>query len=379
MKKTTFKEFTLAISTPLASIFGSGFLVMVPILVGAVGEYALYAMIGIILVAYSVGSVIRYNIVNVEPLLHKGLPPKTAWLEKASDISLIVAYIVSVSLYLHILSAFVLTGMGMDSDFNEDILTTSIILVIMTIGITKGLKPLEVLEKYALIVTLIIVMLLIIAFGWYDFGLLMQKESFIMPAPSEHTTWEVVGILAGMLIVVQGFETSRYLGNSYTAQTRILTSKYSQIIAAFVYIIFIALALPVTHLLNGVYDDNSLITLVGYVSVFLVTPLIVVAALSQFSAAVADTLAATGNIQEVASKFVSSKQSYLLVGLSAIVITWSMHTLAILALASRAFALYYLLQTLVAFSISSNTLHKAFLLLLALILLFITLFAIPAG
>ena len=379
MRKTTFKEFTLAISTPLASIFGSGFLVMVPILVGAVGEYALYAMIGIILVAYSVGSVIRFNILNVEPLLTKGLPSKTAWLEKASDISLIIAYIVSVSLYLHILSAFVLTGLGLDSDFKEDILTTSIILIIMTIGMTKGLKPLEVLEKYALIVTLIIVMLLIIAFGWYDLGLLTENKSFIIPTPSEHSTWEVVGILAGMLIVVQGFETSRYLGNSYTAQTRILTSKYSQIIAAFVYIIFIALALPVTHLLKGVYDDNSLITLVGYVSIFLVTPLIVVAALSQFSAAVADTLAATGNIQEVASKFVSSKQSYLLVGLSAIVITWSMHTLAILALASRAFALYYLLQTLVAFSISTNTLHKAFLLLLALILLFITLFAIPAG
>jgi len=379
MRKTTFKEFTLAISTPLASIFGSGFLVMVPILVGAVGEYALYAMIGIILVAYSVGAVIRFNILNVEPLLNKGLPHKTAWLEKASDISLIIAYIVSVSLYLHILSAFVLTGLGLDSDFKEDILTTSIILIIMTIGMTKGLKPLEVLEKYALIVTLIIVMLLIIAFGWYDLGLLTENKSFIIPTPSEHSTWEVVGILAGMLIVVQGFETSRYLGNSYTAQTRILTSKYSQIIAAFVYIIFIALALPVTHLLNGVYDDNSLITLVGYVSVFLVTPLIVVAALSQFSAAVADTLAATGNIQEVASKFVSSKQSYLLVGLSAIVITWSMHTLAILALASRAFALYYLLQTLVAFSISSNTLHKAFLLVLAFILLFITLFAIPAG
>jgi hypothetical protein len=379
MKKITFKEFSLAISTPLASIFGSGFLVMVPILVGAVGEYALYAMIGIIMVAYSVGAVIRFNIRNVEPLLTKGLPSKTAWLEKASDISLIVAYIVSVSLYLHILSAFVLTGMGMDSDFKEDILTTSIILIIMTIGMTKGLKPLEILEKYALIVTLIIVMLLIFAFGWYDLGLITENKSFIVPTPSEHSTWEVVGILAGMLIVVQGFETSRYLGNSYTAQTRILTSKYSQIIAAFVYIVFIALALPVTHLLKGVYDDNSLITLVGYVSVFLVTPLIVVAALSQFSAAVADTLAATGNIEEVASKFINSKQSYLLVGLSAVIITWSIHTLEILALASRAFALYYLLQTLVAFSLSSNTLQKAFFLLLAVILLFITLFAIPAG
>jgi len=79
-------------------------------------------------------------------------------------------------------------------------------------------------------------------------------------------------------------------GESYSAQTRVLTSKYSQLISAFVYIIFIALAISVTHLLQGTYDDNSLIVLVGFVSTLLVIPLILVAALSQFSAAVADTL-----------------------------------------------------------------------------------------
>ena len=36
-----------ATSTPLASIFGSGFLVIVPILAGAVGPDAVFAMIGI--------------------------------------------------------------------------------------------------------------------------------------------------------------------------------------------------------------------------------------------------------------------------------------------------------------------------------------------
>lgn len=374
-----FKEFTFAISTPLASIFGSGFLVMVPILVGAVGEYALYAMMGITLVAYSVGSVIRFNIKNVEPLLIKGMPKRTAWFEKASGFSLILAYIVSVSLYLHILSAFVLTGLGLDSDYHENILTTTIIAIITLIGMTKGLKPLEVLEKYALLITLVIVSLLIVAFGWYDFSLLSEGKSFILPVASPHTTWEIVGILAGMLIVVQGFETSRYLGESYSAKTRILTSKYSQLISAFVYIVFIALAIPVTHLLQGSYDDHSLILLVGFVSTILVTPLIIVAALSQFSAAVADTLAATGSIEEIAKKYVSVNQSYLLVGLSAIVITWSIHTLEILALASRAFALYYLLQTIVAISVSKSSVQKILMSLLALVLLFITLFAIPAG
>jgi len=379
MNKRSLKEFTSAISTPLASIFGSGFLVMVPILVGAVGSYAMYAMLLITFVAYNVGNVIRFNIKNLEPILNTTASKRTRFLEKSSDVALLLAYIVSVSLYLHILSSFVLTGLGIDTNLNEDILTTSIIVLITLIGMTKGLEPLEILEKYALLITLGVVLLLIVAFGIFDINIYTSSQAFVMPQASDHSTWEVVAILAGMLIVVQGFETSRYLGATYSADLRIKTSKYSQIISTVVYIIFIALAIPVTHLLEGVYDDNSLIVLVGFVSAILVTPLIIIAALSQFSAAVADTLAATGNIQEVAEKYITLNKSYLLVGTFAIVITWSVHTLEILALASRAFALYYLLQTLVAISISKSKVQKLWMSVLVLILAFITIFAIPAG
>ena len=48
-----------AISTPLSSIFGSGFLIIVPILAGAVGSYAVLAMAAVCALAYAVGSVIR--------------------------------------------------------------------------------------------------------------------------------------------------------------------------------------------------------------------------------------------------------------------------------------------------------------------------------
>lgn len=59
----------LALVTPLASIFGSGFLVIVPILAGAVGRYSVFVVAAVCALAYAVGSVIRYNIKNVEPLL----------------------------------------------------------------------------------------------------------------------------------------------------------------------------------------------------------------------------------------------------------------------------------------------------------------------
>lgn len=373
------KDFTSAITTPLASIFGSGFLVMVPILVGAVGEYAIYAIIAITFVAYNVGNIIRFNIKHVEPLLVDGASNITRYLEKISGFALTIAYVVSVSLYLHILSAFVLTGLHADTVFNEDLLTSAIIILITVVGITKGLNALEFLEKYALLITLAIVFTLIISFFLYDLKLYTSGTAFSMPKPLEHSTSEIFAILAGMLIVVQGFETSRYLGASYSSELRIKTSKYSQIFSTIVYVIFISLALPIAYLLKGVYDDHSLITLVTLTSSFMVIPLIIVAALSQFSAAVADTLAASGSIEEVSAKKVGKVPSYLLIAVFAIVITWSVHTLEIIALASRAFALYYLLQALVAISVSQKTLEKVYFSLLALLLLAITLFAIPVG
>ncbi len=51
-----------ATATPLASIFGSGFLVIVPILAGAAGPYAVVAMAAVCALAYAVGTVIRFNI-----------------------------------------------------------------------------------------------------------------------------------------------------------------------------------------------------------------------------------------------------------------------------------------------------------------------------
>jgi hypothetical protein len=146
-----------------------------------------------------------------------------------------------------------------------------------------------------------------------------------------------------------------------------------------VYLAFVALALPLLHSLNGKYDDNSLIALVGVVSGLLVIPLVVAAALSQFSAAVADTLAATGNLQEATHGHIGSKWGCLLVGGGALALTWSGNTYEILALASRAFAFYYLMQCLVAISVSRSTLQRMGMGLLAVVLGFITVFAVPAS
>jgi hypothetical protein len=373
------KALVNATSTPLSSIFGSGFLIIVPILAGAAGAYSVLAMAGVCALAYAVGSVIRFNIKHAEPVLAGTPGEATLSLERCSDFALVLAYVISVCLYLHILSAFVLGGFHADTELNENLMTTAIIAIITAIGITKGLKVLGVLEQWGLYVTLLIIVLLIFGFARYDWTVWQSASGITLVKALKHTPWEVLTIVAGTLIVVQGFETTRYLGSSFDAEVRVRASRWSQIISTAVYLVFIAVALPVVHTLNGKYDDNSLIALVGVAAGVLAVPLIVAAALSQFSAAVADTLAATGNMQETTHGHLKSKWGCILVGGGAIALSWSASTVEIIALASRAFAFYYMLQCLVAISVSKSTAQRAGMAVVAAALGFITLFAVPAS
>ena len=49
--------------TPLASIIGSGFLIVAPLLHSVLGKWALAGMIFLSILAYAIGSIIRFNIV----------------------------------------------------------------------------------------------------------------------------------------------------------------------------------------------------------------------------------------------------------------------------------------------------------------------------
>ncbi|MDG0978697.1 MAG: hypothetical protein P8O79_03120 [Halieaceae bacterium] len=96
--------------TPLASIIGSGFLVVVPILAHLAGGYALIAISLIIGLSLWVGSALRYNILheNFEPSRWRGNHLDLA--ERLSDIALALAYVISIAFYLRLLSSFVLEG-----------------------------------------------------------------------------------------------------------------------------------------------------------------------------------------------------------------------------------------------------------------------------
>ncbi len=336
-------------------------------------------MAGICGLAYAVGWVIRHNIRHAEPLLAANPPEATLAFERGSDLALVLAYVVSVSLYLHIMSAFVLGGIGLDTRLNENLVATATIAIIVVIGGICGLKKLEALEQWGLYITLLIILLLLGGFAKYTLAAAGSATGLILPKAGTASAWETVTVLAGTLIVVQGFETTRYLGKVYDAQTRISASRWAQILATVVYIVFVGLALPVVYNLHGQYDDNSLIQLAAFAAGILVIPLVVAAALSQFSAAVADTLAAAGNLEEVTHQHFKEKYAYLWIGGAAIALTWSADTYQLLAIASRSFAFYYLLQCLVGISVSKSRVQQCCMAVVAAVLGFITIFAVPVG
>lgn len=373
------KKLIAATATPLASIFGSGFLIIVPILNGAVGKYSVFAMAVVCGFAYCVGHAIRFNIKNAEPLLEKDEAGKTTkMLERSSDLALVGAYVISVCLYINILASFLLAGIGKqyDTAFNEHVVTVIVIGAIGLVGYFKGLAMLEKLEDIGLWITLLIVGALFIGFGAFD---MKEAASGIeWPKTPSRSWWEIITIVGGTLIVVQGFETSRYLEEEYDTDTRIKSCRLSQIISTVVYLVFIALATPLMHFLGDTVKDNDLIMLAGKASVLLPIPLVCAAVLSQFSAAVADTMGGSGNMVEATHDHVDSNRANLIICGGALVLAF-FPTLTILALASRAFAFYYMLQCLLSVSVAKSTVQRSFFAAIAAVLAFITLFAVPAG
>ena len=103
-----------AMVTPLASIIGSGFLVLGPILDASYGKYAPLVMAVLCLGAYLFGSAIRYNIRTIEK--EKGSRSTLEQrLETIASWSLAFAYIISVSYYLNLFGAFGVRGGGIIS------------------------------------------------------------------------------------------------------------------------------------------------------------------------------------------------------------------------------------------------------------------------
>lgn len=378
-------ELWQATLTPLSSIIGSGFLVMAPLLASIVGTYATYAVTGIVLVAYALGYVMRYNIKHVEaPSLDSEDHKVFQVPEYLGNLVLVVAYVIAVAFYLSLLSDFLLNFLGINNIFLERMFTSIVIVFIAIVGYMRGLTGLERLESYSMTIQLSVVAALILGLCLFNFTFGEEVEF-----ARESLTFAVqIQMLAGVLLVVQGFETSRFLGDKYSTAVRVKSMRIAQWISGTIYIVSVFLLLPVlTNIDLFNVELSSIISAMVPVAFVLPAMLMLAALMSQFSAAVADTSGGGGLLRENSQNVLSAKIGYVVVSVSAAMLVWTVDLFGIIALASKAFAAYYFVQTILALihntragmfrSVASITRQGLFVVLI-LILGFVVLFSIPA-
>jgi hypothetical protein len=373
--------------TPLSSIIGSGFLVIAPLLASVVGEYSPFAVLGIVVLAYAIGGVIRFNITHAEPLLHKKQEhPSIYKIDLVANTVLSFAYVTAVAFYLSLLSSFLLNYAGFsESPGLERTLTTTIIVFIAATGFIRGLGGLEKLEAYSMSLQLSIVAALLVGVFVYNYHFIQSEQSLIFDHQERDWITQAC-ILCGILLVVQGFETSRFLGEKYSAEIRVQTMRRAQIISGVLYVLSVTALMPIVqHIDLENIRIADIVSATGLAATALPLMLIVAAIMSQFSAAVADTVGAGCLASESSSGKLPTNYGYLVVSLFAILLIWTADLLEIIAFASRAFALYYLLQCVVAVIASRHhyerkvhRLHRTHFATVATILAMIVIFAIPA-
>ncbi len=372
------RKVILATVTPLASIFGSGFLIIVPVLERTLGALAILGVIGVCVLAWFIGTAIRHNVAIVEPLEAEGtLAATDRRIESTADVVIGIAYVISVALYLRIMSEYVMDLFN-GSDSAEKILASAAIALIASIGIARGFSGLDLMERLALGAVMVIVTLLGAALFISDFASVVGSGISAPPVPGNSLT-HILLVLGGIVITVQGFETVRYLADEYDRETRILACRLSQIISTVVYLGFVLVATPAMGIGTSDGVDMTLLDITARVLPLFTIPVVITAVLSQFSAATADTVAAQGNLHVLVGKRLGQHAAYLLIAAAGVVLVWTVPTLAIVTLASRAFAAYYAIQCVVALRSSDSAPAKVGFGFLAFVMLLITLLAVPAG
>lgn len=337
--------------TPLASIIGSGFLVAGPILGHAAGHYAIFAMAALCAISYLFGLAVRDNISRLEPMLASANPPSVlVWLDRAADLALILAYFVSIAYYLSLLSDFALKGLGIVDPALAHIVTTAILALLALLGYRGGLRWLEHVELGSVGLKLALIAALIAALAWSMGAQLVTDGSVaVKPLAETATGFDSLRILLGLIILVQGFETSRYLGASYDAPTRVRTMRHAQWIAFIVYMLFIGLLTPwLDGRLPPQGGDTHIVELLRPVGMLIAPCVIVAALMSQLSAAVADLNGASGLVNTASRDKVPVAIGYVIAASAATAVVWSGSIFTVIAWASKAFVLYYGIQSVTA-------------------------------
>lgn len=341
--------------TPLASIIGSGFLICGPLLAREFGSAAIVAMMALLALAYTVGMVVRFNIIHVEnhtPTLDFHDP--FAWATRIGQVLLAIAYAVSVAYYLKLLAEFTMKPLAIDPANHAlvaNILVTVIIVALAALTFSGDIKKIEHAAHASVSVKLGLIAGLLAGLAfWWTSGSAPPAE-----LPAARVSWASVPLLLGLLITVQGFETSRYMGDAYDQQTRVRTMRLAQWLSSAIYLAFLALLTPVLGQAAESEGVAGILDIMTFVAPVLGLFVLGGAVTSQLGAAIADSIGSGGIMIEVSRRKLGVRTAFIVASALSIAVVWLTDPFAVIALSSRAFAAYYAVQALLAVWVSRRT------------------------
>lgn len=341
--------------TPLASIIGSGFLICGPLLAREFGSAAILAMAALLAIAYAVGAVIRFNIIHVENIAPKlSLHDPMAWAMRAAQVMLAIAYAVSVAYYLKLLAEFTMKPLDVPEAWHgliANVLVTTIIVLLTALTFSGNIRKIEHAAHASVSVKLGIIAGLLAGLAtWWA-----TRNGPPLDLPPAQLSPSGIPLLLGLLITVQGFETSRYMGDSYDQATRIRTMRYAQWLSSAIYLAFLALLTPFLREAQHAEGVAGILDIMELVAPILGIFVLIGAVSSQLSAAIADSIGSGGLMVEVSRRKLGVRAAFITAAVLSIAVVWLTDPFSVIALSSRAFALFYASQAVLALWVSLRT------------------------
>ncbi len=341
--------------TPLASIIGSGFLICGPLLANEFGSAAALAMATLLALAYAVGAVVRFNIVHIENHARTmSLNDPMAWTMRAGQGMLAIAYAVSVAYYLKLLAEFLLKAVPVAAATHalvSNVLVTLIIAALTALTFSGDVRRIEKAAHATVSIKLGIIAGMLAGLGlWWA-----MNTDVPLDLPPVRLNLHSIPLLLGLLITVQGFETSRYLGDSYDQAMRVRTMRRAQWVSSAIYLGFIILLTPFLGRAQSAEGVAGILDIMALVTPLLGAFVLIGAVSSQLSAAIADSIGAGGLIEEVSGRRLRTRGAFIAASAMAIAVVWLTNPFEVIALSSRAFAAFYTVQAVLAVWVSRRT------------------------
>jgi hypothetical protein len=334
-----------AIVVPLGEIMDVGFIVFSPIIILLFGYHATWAMAGLCLLAILTGFAVSYNIEHYEPLIGKP-DPLHAW-NSIALWALIAASVVNVGYYAQLLMTLVWLPLDLYSPGLVAATAALLLLALMVYGFAKGLLALNDMGNKTTAFNLSAIGAILVAFATYNVQLLVGGD-FQRPDLDPPVDEEAFRKLLGLFVLVQGFESSRYIGAYFSARKRVETMRAAQYMSSVVYVLFVFLSLVLFTTTAVPNDVTAIFEVSEQVSVFMPFLIMVAAVGSQLSAIVNDTETRTEMLAQQLGDRLPRRWTFPLFLVPAILVVLLTDVASVVALASRIFAVYFLLQALIA-------------------------------